>query len=196
MNIPTITMPATDALAKLQTYRQALHAKADAKYEAIAAGYAALAKGTPLVDLAAVFATAPVDEQGRPRLAIARADTHAVSVSTDASAYVFNSHKQGPQGWVASGIGSRARRIPVLGLVHKTWNENYSLVPMVPPDVRGQRSLGKHFVLWEVERWVRERELFPQRDPYLLKPIGGLLYAVVGEWELTDLERSILSQFV
>ena len=32
----------------------------------------------------------------------------------------------------------------------------------------------------------------PPRDPYLLKPIGGDLYAVIAERNLTELERSIM----
>jgi hypothetical protein len=66
-----------------------------------------------------------------------------------------------------------------------------AMVPMVPPDVikdgRGC-DLAKHFVLWEVESWAAA----PPVDPMLLKPIGGDLYAVVAQWDLTELERAIL----
>jgi hypothetical protein len=33
----------------------------------------------------------------------------------------------------------------------------------------------------------------PDRDPYLLRHVGGALYAVLAAWDLTDLERAIMS---
>lgn len=53
------------------------------------------------------------------------------------------------------------------------------------------KSLSDHYTLWEVEKWEDRDPVHVNRDPYLLKPLGGPFYAVVGEWELTDLERSL-----
>jgi hypothetical protein len=62
---------------------------------------------------------------------------------------------------------------------------------MVPPDVMPARGcdLSKHFVLWEVENW----DAAPPIDPILLRPIGGNLYAVVAQWDLTEVERMIIA---
>jgi hypothetical protein len=59
--------------------------------------------------------------------------------------------------------------------------------------VLGNRSLKTHFVLWEVEAWADSRiGAQPDRDPYLLRRVDADLFAVVGEWDLTDVERAIM----
>jgi hypothetical protein len=69
--------------------------------------------------------------------------------------------------------------------------EGSAMVPMVPPDILPPRGadLAKHFILWEVESW----DFSPPIDPILLRPIGGELYAVVAQWDLTEVERSIIA---
>ena len=55
-----------------------------------------------------------------------------------------------------------------------------------------QKEAGLHVfhILWEVEKW----ELTPPRDPALLRWIGGDLWEVVATWDLTQLERAVLSR--
>ena len=72
--------------------------------------------------------------------------------------------------------------------------EWWALVPMIPPlGVRlagGGSHLREHFILWEVDDWSTSRpQSLPPYDPYLLRPLGGDLYAVVHEWDLTEIER-------
>jgi hypothetical protein len=45
-------------------------------------------------------------------------------------------------------------------------------------------------VLWEVEEWKR----IPPVDPALIRHVRGDLWAVLATWDLTDLERYVLSQ--
>jgi hypothetical protein len=73
--------------------------------------------------------------------------------------------------------------------------EGFALVPMIPADVRPAEGREKDwFVLWEVERWSNEPLLAaPDRDPFLLRHVGGDLYAVLAEWNLTDLERAVMA---
>src|SRR5262249_35431596 len=76
----------------------------------------------------------------------------------------------------------------------KTWVEGYALVPMVPLDVRPKVGVleGWH-ILWEVERWADDEiRVQPDIDPYLLKHVTGSFYAVIAEWNLTRLQRSIM----
>jgi hypothetical protein len=77
---------------------------------------------------------------------------------------------------------------------HVVATKGYALVPMIPLDVRPKTGIPENaYILWEVERWADERlDVAPDIDPYLLKHIPGSLYAVIAEWEFTDLERSIL----
>jgi hypothetical protein len=67
---------------------------------------------------------------------------------------------------------------------------------MVPADVRASvtGTLAEYFIPWEVEQWANRRiSSRPDRDPYLRKHIGGDLYAVVAEWDLTELERMVMA---
>jgi hypothetical protein len=72
--------------------------------------------------------------------------------------------------------------------------EGYALVPMVPPTVKTHHALQKLHVLWEVEQWADQRiRAEADRDPYLLRFVGGDLWVVLGEWELTEVERSVMA---
>lgn len=191
MNVSTITMPAAAAQAKLDAYRSQLRRRADAEYEQAAAGYQALAAGQPLLDLVEVFAETGLDEHGRPRLAIARADRRQVEVTVRGRSdlLTFDSRLR------HSGQPGRGLRIEVSCRMNRFghYATGYSLVPMVPADVRPNADLRKLHILWEVEEWS-DRPLLavPPYDPYLLRHIAGDLYAVIAEWDLTEIERAIM----
>ena len=91
-----------------------------------------------------------------------------------------------------------------LGLLGKEAFGNYrytrswwAQVPMIPPiGVRlagGGSKLRHHVVLWEAEWSERRPAALPPYDPYLLRPLGGDLYAVVSEWDLTEIERAVMA---
>jgi hypothetical protein len=69
-----------------------------------------------------------------------------------------------------------------------------AMVPIVPPKHRpaGDR-FGQRLVLWEVEDWELTKVPRPPRDPALLRPLGGDIYAVEATWDLTELEQLVLS---
>ncbi|MFL5580250.1 MAG: hypothetical protein ACJ8AO_07745 [Gemmatimonadaceae bacterium] len=208
MNVATITMPRADAERALLKYRAGLRLRADEEYGEIARAYEVLAKGTPILNMAEVMRQAPRDERGRPRLAMARADRRQVmfgwSWRHDSRA-TFDASSRGLPTW--GNITEATRRNEGWGLFHSydigprpdSTNggrelRGFALVPIVPPDVRGRRDLRKHFILWEVEAWADQRiGAKPDIDPYLLQPLGGDVYAVVGEWNLTDVERMVLA---
>jgi hypothetical protein len=191
MNIPTITMSKKDAQAKLLAYRAQLRKRSDAEYQAAVAGYQALVKGTPLVNISDVFAQAGLGADLRPKLAIARADRRQVAVTITASMLSFHAFNR--DSWRENGSETLWRRIMYQHPDHTHATTGYALIPMIPADVRPRDALDRCFVLWEVEHWadrpVRSR---PDRDPYLLKHIIGDLYAVIAEWDLTELERAIM----
>jgi hypothetical protein len=83
-----------------------------------------------------------------------------------------------------------------------------AVVPPVPPhlrpmhtkgfaagsqwrQVRVQSDLSRYHVLWEAE-WELDRTV-PPGDPALLKHLGGTLYAVVAQWDLTPVEAAVLA---
>lgn len=199
MNVAAMTMPPEDAVAKLRAARRSLHRRADAEYEALAKGYEALAKGLPLVNLAEAIRGAPLDEKGRPRLAVFRADQRQVKVSASRDAFRFS-----PAVWRSSRT-ERALEMgfPYPGAIGSRWkgdhyevvnHDGYALVPIVPPEIKGPHDLKKCHILWEVEAWADSMiRTVADRDPWLLRHLGGDLYAVLGEWDLTDLERAVMA---
>lgn len=188
MNVATITMDRDLAREKLREYRRGLHRRADAEWSAAATAYEALAEGWPVINLREAILAAPVDAQGRPRLAVARADrsqVHLVGGWASRHQLTFTTRLTAAQG--------RGLEVTILGANHDQPG-GFALVPMVPPRQRAHRDLRKHFILWEVEAWADRRiNAKPDRDPYLLQSLGGDLYAVVAEWDLTDVERMVMA---
>jgi hypothetical protein len=70
-----------------------------------------------------------------------------------------------------------------------------ALVPIVPPRhlPRVNADLTKLLTLWEVEDWTWGRDPAAPQDPALLQHLAGDLYAVLATWDLTELERLVLS---
>lgn len=208
MNIEKITLPKDEAIYKLEQYKKNLgkmQGKRVAKevraaYEAALAGYKVLAKGTPLIDLNEVIVAGGFDHKERPRLAIARSDQTSCKVrrrTNNMCIFLTNLNWAGYQKTVRSNTYS----IEVnLGLPALRQVEGFSLVPVVPGQVLSKLrggNLHDYFTLYEVEQWADNyKDIMPDRDPYLLKHIGGALYAVIDQWDLTDLERSVMSRFL
>lgn len=68
-----------------------------------------------------------------------------------------------------------------------------AMVPIVPPKHRPGRGMGDRLVLFEVADWTWATLPTPPGDPALLRHVGGDLYAVEATWDLTELERLVLS---
>jgi hypothetical protein len=171
--------------------------------------FAELAKGTPLIDPVQAIREAGWRDEGRPRLALCRADQRFchwqvwrssrwwdVDTRMDRGNYapmtwLFTGRREARQSGNQRAANLRIEVDQVDIEPPVAPKPGLAMVPMVPPDVitdgRGC-DLSKHFVLWEVESW----DAAPPVDPMLLKPIGGDLYAVVAQWDLSELERAIL----
>lgn len=211
MEVTTIVMEPEAARAKLEAYRQGLEKRhsreVDKEWTAAERAYAELAKGTVLIDPISAIREAGCKEDGRPRLAMVRADQRFCRWEIQRHSRWWDSEKRTYQGKYAPMVWSfkgrkdkswdrqRANNLDIK--VHDVKTEppaepkpGLAMVPMVPPDILPARGcdLSKHFILWEVESW----DVAPPVDPILLRPIGGDLYAVIAQWDLTELERTIL----
>jgi len=187
MNIESITMAKPDARAAFVEYRDALKARHTAEDEALMRGYKALAKGQQVIDLHNVMRAAGLDEEGRPRLAICRADIGWVRFRRYDRRFEFSDAPD--TFW---GIQNRHRRLYV-DLPKETWPDDKltrrdcrAIVPPIPPRFRPQGSLSRYHILWEAE-WQDV-----PTDPLLLRHLGGALYAVLAQWDLSALERAVL----
>lgn len=195
MNVATIVMHPAEAREKLDEYRAGLKRRQHVEWEQAAIAYAAMAKGHPVLVLSAVIANAPRDGKGRPKLAIARADQTQVKYEARHDVESFDAQFNR---W--RGRKPRDTHIVVPRSQHTpssvTGVTGFALVPMVPPDARKNHALDTHCILWEVEQWA-DRAIGTQadRDPYLLRRLSPDLFAVIEEWELTDIERAIMAGF-
>lgn len=204
MDVATITMPADEARAKLEEYRQGLDAtqtrnarEPTDEDRGVILGLQAIAKGKSLINLHAVFRACPADPQGRPRLAVGRSHWRrcVARIDRDGSA-LFD------QDWPGQYFGaSRVAWHRRVSLPRETLPEALrpngapfhgnrrmkAVVPLIPPNLRPARGLNRYLTLWEAE-W----ESVPA-DPLLLRHLHGSLYVVLAAWDLTSLERAVLS---
>jgi hypothetical protein len=198
MHLDTIEIAPDEAKARLDEYAGMVASERTAEDGAIAAGYRAAARGLPVVRLSEVMAAGGWFENGLPRLAIARADTTTVFVSVR--------HYGGDVAWDvefrddpwarlrAQHVGAHGVTVPMPRFEPMAGRPRFSgqtIVPIIPPRFRPRlrRMHGVH-ILWEVERW----DPTPPTDPALLRHIRGDLWAVLATWDLTPLERAVLSQ--
>jgi len=194
MNIHTIKLDKDEALKKLKAYKSKLSAlkhknisaAIEKEYESAIKGYREMARGRPLVDITEVFLRCPFDVEGYPKLAIGRADKKRVTFSARGDLWCFSCDSQHSWNKPSS---TNIFIEPPSGALEKS--SRYAQIPLVPANVRPEHALKNYHILWEVEKWHNNRPP-PDRDPYLLKHIFGSLYAVIAEWDLTDLEMAIM----
>jgi hypothetical protein len=202
MNVDLIKIPRSLAIEKLREYVPGAR-KSDPELAAIRRAYQYAAEGRAVIQLSTAIRQAPVDEAGRPRLAIARSDRRQVRMNwpqgRNTIEFRTDSTRTGRIGRDMIIRIDMERPAPKF-VERRQWGDSYpdlvgqSIVPMVPPGVRRQlphKDLSRLFTLFEVESWVN----VPPIDPYILHHIGGDLYAVMGEWDLTEIERAVMAQF-
>lgn len=200
MNVAEITMPADQAREQLEQYQAALQTREPTDEDrGVILGLKAIAKGRSLIDLHDVFRRCPADAKGRPALAVARAHWRRVRLEV---------HGNGGSWWIPQipglsfwdlrpGRGAlkakvawhRQFRLPA-GTLPETIRppgEHRAVVPLIPPNLRPARGLNRYCILWEAE-WGTV-----PADPMLIRHLHGSLYVVLACWDLTALERAVLS---
>lgn len=205
MNLSTIEMTREEAEAALGEWGAAVKAqKCTPEDEAIAAGYAELAKGNKLIALSSTIAAGGEDELHRPRLAVAPALASTIYLRRYESGRVIFSTSDGrTDRWdmdiaVAEGrVMVPAGTLPALS--NLGWQERNDLsrcgwramVPVVPPRFRTRAWKSCH-VLFEAE-WAKHTPPAPI-DPALIRHLRGDLWIMRGVWDLTPLERAVLTE--
>jgi len=200
MNVTPITMTKADAKQAFQEYQRAVRAdrpnvrKVWATEDvALMQAYKHLARGETVLDLQAAMAQAGVKLfDGCPILLPCLA-----IVNSDAPMCYLRLWSNGSATF-ASEESTRSRRRRVLfpaGTFPQApqsefwrYNTQSTVTPLIPPALRPKHDLANYKTLWEVEAWTHE----PPKDPMLLKPLGGMLYAVLATWDLTEMERAVL----
>ena len=152
----------------------------------IAAIYKRIAQGRTVICARASIRDAGLNKEGHPRLAIARADMTECFYHGFENRAVFSPNRWY---WRHRINDARSRHI------HVEWPGMTaasrvvgSVVPLIPVHLRPKRGLANYHVLWEAE-WTK---CYPV-DPYLLRRIGDDAWLLVAAWELTSVERAVMS---
>lgn len=145
-----------------------------------------IAKGKIVVKALASIAAAGLNEKKLPNLAIARADAHWCHLLAlrDGRSIMTSRELR----WSLERIASSMKfELPPLDGIKQ--GHHKAMVPHIPPDIRPKRGLQNYHILFEAD-WTEA----PPVDPMLLRRIGGDdLWIVCGAWELSEIERAVLT---
>jgi hypothetical protein len=170
------------ALELWQKYQTHKHYQTEADAE-IATIYKRIAQGKTVIRALESIRAAGLNQQGMPKLAICKADTQICYFHRYENRCEFHSKR-----WARSDDRRSMVKMDWQGLRGQDRNGE-AIVPIVPVHLRPKRGLANYHILWEAE-WTK---LYPA-DPYLLRRIGGDAWLVVAAWDLTDVERAVMSQ--
>jgi hypothetical protein len=194
MELGALTITPEEAEAGVEEYAQLVAAQRSAEDDAILAAYRAAKRGLPVISLSRAFDLGGFHDNGLPKLAIIRADAKQCFVRVDGRGDGgvhltfcdddWNRHRGALVGKHVINVNTTIARSG------QRWR-GQTLVPPVPPRHRPKRGrIGNFHILWEVDEWTQ----LPPRDPALVRHIRGDLWSVVAVWDLTDIERMVLSQ--
>jgi len=181
MNVQPVNVSQEDARAALREYKQhrAVYDERDKEIERI---YRQIARGKTVISVGDAIRAAGFDEQGRPKLAICRADNEAVRFNIERARNNMRVQFR-PSGW------SRSRwAIDIdFPVAFDRYRDARAALPRIPPQHRpATKYLREYWVLWEAD-WTDIPD-----DPYLLKRIGKDAWVVLAAWELTDVEMMVM----
>jgi hypothetical protein len=144
--------------------------------------YRAIALGKTVISAYDAIRRGGLDDYGRPRLAIMRADQETCVCERyhDKRMVIRNTFNSKAAEWYFD--------IPWPGKPPALYsgNSDVARLPRIPPQHRPASGLQKYHLLWEAD-WTE----IPS-DPYLLKRIGKDAWVVLAAWDLTEVELSVL----
>jgi len=180
-------MTKEEAEERLHHYEEALRTERTAEDEAIAAAYRAAARGLPVIQLSKCIEVGGYFDNGLPRLAVVRANARQCWVSARSDEILYRDSRNADNRGAL--VGAHTVRVPLRSPTRR-WQQGSTVVPIIPPNLRPRRTRIRGFhILWEVEEWSPE----PPKDPALIRHIRGDLWSVVATWDLTEIERAVLS---
>jgi hypothetical protein len=199
MTLATLKMDKAVAADKYSAFRKSR--RRDPETIAAMTAYQLLAEGRVLVDVGIAIREGGFDSQMRPRLALARADRKQVAFSwrSRSELATFNTAIDLRRPQMIEEVNMNRRHGQTIKYSDgRTWERDvtgYALVPMVPADISfGGYKPAECHILWEVEAWADKPILaVPPVDPYLLHRVGGDLFEVLAQWDLTEVERYVMA---
>ena len=195
MNVSTITESRWTAREKFLEYKHAVQQRHREEDKAIMEGYRYLSRGKQLINLTETFRKAGMNDNHEPRLAIARATAMHCWFTLTSNRWVFRTSpyafkRRRESAWARFSYPLSTFTVPphTLGQ-YRDRKQLKALVPVIPPSIRpGETQLGKYGILWEAD-WHHA-----PKDPILVRFIHpkSPCVVMVAQWDLTELERSVL----
>ena len=209
MELEKITMPKEVAKEEWKKYNDLLKKRKDQFLKDMKKSMYELSKGNELIDIHKIMGKIGVNKDIQPKMAIARADWKSVHFTKRDSGRGFFS-EQDSDDWGRSSNGDISlppetfMQWPRLKKELKTTERTYQIddwnianqkmrskVPIIPSNLMPEGDLKGYYILWEVDAW---ENLPPKKDdPILLKRITENLFVILGAWDVTELEQSIIN---
>lgn len=186
MKVEQLQVDPTHARELWQKYQSHVHRQTPADAE-IAAIYKRIAQGKTVIRALESIRAAGMNTEGLPKLAIARADTSRCYFHTNSRGEVQfrDGRLWNHQNKIA--LKSRTVTMDWPGVTQQKFTPE-AVVPLIPVHLRPKRGLANYHILWEAE-WTKRYPV----DPFLLRRFGGDAWLVVAAWDLTDVERAVMS---
>ncbi len=201
--IERIKMPKEQAKEAWKKYCEVLRKRKDKFLRTMKDAMYQMKEGRELIDVYELISKFGISEKNEPVFAIARADISEVIFEKQDTG--SGRYKMG-EGWnrYAEDINSDVHLPQKVFDVHweridgeepnnRGWGikdkEIKTKVPIIPVELIPEGDLKNYYILWEVVDW---EDLPPPKDPILLKRISENLFAVLGCWDVTELERSVM----
>lgn len=204
MKTPIITMPAEQAEEHYKEYLELVKVRKEKYLEDLKKTYYHLSKEHKVLDIIEVFKNGGVDEKGEPKLGIAPANAKAIMFEKGSmGSGTFTEHGkwsraaksdvQLPTGTFPIFLEEKNGRVPSWGEGSERANVE-AKVPIIPAHIMPEGDLKNYYILFEVtEGWsLPQTATFKKGDPYLLKRINNNAFAVLAEWDVTELEAAVL----
>jgi hypothetical protein len=181
MKVETLqTISRDEAAALYRKYQE--HRAYQKPYDAeIARIYQHIARGRTVIRALESIRAAGLDAEGYPKLAICPAHMPKCWWRPARNACTFGSE------YPRANEKRNVVRMDWPGLDSTKWRA-LATVPLIPVHLRPRRGLQNYHILWEAE-WTKRYPV----DPYLLRRFGGDAWLVVAAWDLTDVERAVMS---
>jgi len=195
--IPKITMPKEQAKEEWKKYCNVLKKRKEKFLKIMKDAHYQMKEGRELIDIYKIMKETGLNENNEPKLAISRADLKTVYFEKrDTGTGMFGTDTSyGNVEWNKDRIELPQKTFDVHWAREgeDRWNIANKIVktkvPIVPVEILPEGDLSNYYILWETDEW---EEIPETKDPILLKRISENLFAILGVWDLTELEQSII----
>jgi len=197
IKIPKISMPKDQAKEEWKKYNEILKTKKEKYLKVMKDAMYNMKQGKELIDVFVITKKFGLNKEGLPRIAIARADIPEL---------FFRKRDKGSGRFemISDHWGSDNYKEDI-ELPQDTYDVHWertsatsswikkekvkTKVPRVPIEIMPDGDLKNYYILWEVKEW---EDIPPAKDPLLLKRISQNLFVILGAWDVTPLEQSIM----